>query len=91
MKLVAAKTAEVFCDNNADFTIFHISHHALETRPVEVRTRIPVVHIELRIWKAMFDCVLFQYSFLVLNAVGFPVQPVILTQTAIQGGNFHLV
>ena len=91
MQLVAAQTAEIFGDDDPDLPILHVSHHALEVRPVEVSPGVSVIHIELWVGKAMVDSVLLQYSLLVLDTVGFPVQPVILTQAAVQGGDLHLV
>ena len=91
MQLVTTKTAEILGNDDPDFPVLHVGHHALEIRPVETGPGVSVVHIELDVGKAVVDGILLQYSLLVLDAVGLPVQTVVLAQAAVQGGDFHLV
>ena len=45
----------VLGDDDSDFIIFHVRHHALEIRAIEVGIGISVIYIELRVWEQTKD------------------------------------
>ena len=91
MQLIAAQAAEVLGDDDPNLAVLHVRDHPLEVRAVEVGPGITVIHIEAGIGEMVVDSILLQGFLLILNAIGFALQTVILAETAVQGGFLHLV
>ncbi len=53
-QIISAEPRHIFHNNRSDFSFVHVVHKSLEVGAVKVRSRIPVVHIEARIGKAVF-------------------------------------
>ena len=58
VQLVSPQTAEILGDDDPDFPVLHVRHHALEIRPVETGPGVSVIHIELDVGKAVVPGVL---------------------------------
>lgn len=58
VQLVSPQTAEILGDDDPDFPVLHVRHHALEIRPVETGPGVSVIHIKLDVGKAMVPGVL---------------------------------
>ncbi len=58
VQLVSPQTAEILGDDDPDFPVLHVGHHALEIRPVETGPGVSVIHIELDVGKAVVPGVL---------------------------------
>ena len=66
--MLPPETGQVFGDNAVYFSGFHIVHHALETRTLEVCPTPPIVHIFPDHMKPLLLCVLLQDCPLRFNA-----------------------
>ena len=73
------------------FPFSHVRHHLLEAGAVEAAPGIAIIHIKAGVGEAVLPCVSLQDIPLVLDAVGLSVRPVILAETAVQGGDLILV
>ena len=58
VQLVSPQTAEILGDDDPDFPVLHVGHHALEIRSVETGPGVSVVHIELDVGKAVVNGIL---------------------------------
>ena len=85
------RMGQILGDDGADLPVFHVRHHLLEAGAVEAASGIAIIHIKAGVGEAVLPCIPLQDIPLVLDAVGLSVRPVILTETAVQGGDLILV
>lgn len=76
-EIVPSQTAHIFDDDRPNLAVVYVVHQSCEVGTVEVCSRIAVVHIELRIGKAVFLCVLTEYRLLIFNTVAVALQFVV--------------
>ena len=55
MQLVTTQSAQVLGNDDDDLAILYVGKQLLEIRPVEVRTSVTVIHIELQIGEMVVD------------------------------------
>ena len=91
MKLVTSQSGKVLGDDDSNLTVIHVGNHLLKCGPLEISTGKTVIHIEAGAGEMVIFRELLQNSFLILDAVGIALYPIILAETAVQGGFPDLV
>ena len=84
-KMISAETGLVFHDYDSNLSVLDILHHFHVGRSCEVNTAISIINVKLAVTEAVFICVFLKYELLVRDTVGFPLEHILLRESAVEG------